>query len=741
MHKENTILRRNLTLSMVPVDDGILASVNGELKKLECDHKVLTEVLKKADKPAKYTDITEELVGKYEREEVEAFLDVLVDEGLFKAWDEGSPVGVKLRIVGEGRLTSFIKYELPADISVIETVSADEYLESDHKADGTVTLIVSEDNDIGTVVRLNEKLVKEENPFTMITVLYDKVLLGPSVVPWKSACIGCYYTHQLEQLNSVSESDLCFRDIEKLSHSVMPEKLPVDIGTYIKKALDEVRIISSKSALPSYVNKICEYDLRNCSRLKDISFPPTTACPCCNGMNKHVISYKEYRESTDDSLRFLSEEKILYKTGGFRSADADETEKLLDDVVERTGIEVTVEEAEDNPLAEVMPSFGASIKTNCNNKTPFIFQAINSQGKGLNPRQAYFSACFELFERLSARYYGDKRIIRATPGEVGCGGYSFDIVRAQRKRLDSEWDIDPEQEIDWVEARSVVSGKSKLVPASMVYLSNASFRSYENEISSTGLAAGATLEDAVLQGLFEVIEHDAWIMGQANRVVLPRIDIYSSKNEDLKALMREIEKLGFEIITRDYSNDLGFPVFRTWIVNRDDLEHYAVNGFGASLSAEITLERSVTEAVQSLIPEKDIDICDYGTVSEFESMYSYDSFYSLSYFVQKDINSDGPVKNMDEFGEVSFVSVHDMIDTVSQRIREVLGENSDILYADLTKDAIGVPVVRVIVEGDIQRTGDPIRALSRRTLEYPVVMGYSEKQAEIQELYLGPYPH
>ena len=743
MDKDGIVLQKNAALTMSPVNDGALIAVNGELKKIECDYPVLTEVLEKAEEPKSYDEIVEKLTGKYEREEVEIFLNVLIEEGLFDVCEKNGTEVIQVRMIGEGKLTEKIKNALPKDIRAEITMSAEEYLYEKDKKYAGITVIVSENYDIETILNLNQKLLREESMFTLVTFINDKVRLGPSVIPWKSACVGCFYTHQVEQLKAISDSEICFEDVMKLQHSCVGREAEECCTKYISDIAQEIRILSSGNGTPLFINRLFEYEAYTSSAPKVISFTPTTACPACSGMNKKYISYKDYtRKSRNRTSILLSGEKILYRTGGFRSVSAEETEKILSDTIERIGIDVTVEESYENPLSDVLPSFDASIKTSYKNKTPFILQAINSQGKGLNPKQAYFSACFELFERLSARYYGDKKIIRATPAEVGERGFDLDRIEIQKRILDKDFCIERSREIDWVEATSVITGNTKFVPASLVYLSNVSFRRIGNEISSTGLAAGAALEDAILQGLFEVIEHDAWIMGQANRVTLPRVDVYSSKNEKLKTLVRKIETLGYEVITRDYTNDLGFPVFRTWIVNRNDFEHYAVNGFGASLSAEIALERSVTEAVQSLIPEKDIDICDYGTVSEFESMYSYDSFYSLSYFVQKDINAGGEkIKKMDEYAELDFLSVKEMIDSVSDRIRSVLGEKSDILFVDLTKDFIGIPVVRVIIEGDIQRTGDPVRAVSRRTLSYPVYMGYGDKEASVEELYLGPYPH
>lgn len=87
------------------------------------------------------------------------------------------------------------------------------------------------------------------------------------------------------------------------------------------------------------------------------------------------------------------------------------------------------------------------------------------------------------------------------------------------------------------------------------------------------------------------------------------------------------------------------------------------------------------------------------------------------------------------------------IKTVDDAIREAINliqlklPGADILYVDLTKDGINIPATRVIITGDIQRLNIPPVSVSPRTLNFCINMGYANKPAEYQELYLGDYPH
>jgi len=68
----------------------------------------------------------------------------------------------------------------------------------------------------------------------------------------------------------------------------------------------------------------------------------------------------------------------------------------------------------------------------------------------------------------------------------------------------------------WEEATNIQNGAAKLIPRDLVWLVN---RLEDQplmylQMGSNGLAAGATMEDAILSGLYEIIERDAWTTHQ-----------------------------------------------------------------------------------------------------------------------------------------------------------------------------------------------------------------------------------
>ena len=81
----------------------------------------------------------------------------------------------------------------------------------------------------------------------------------------------------------------------------------------------------------------------------------------------------------------------------------------------------------------------------------------------------------------------------------------------------------------------------KVIPATMVFLSATNFRGKFVNATSSGLASGVVLVDAVLQGLLEIIKHDGWLIGQSNPVELPLIDYSTIANKKTLDVINKIE--------------------------------------------------------------------------------------------------------------------------------------------------------------------------------------------------------
>jgi len=297
--------------------------------------------------------------------------------------------------------------------------------------------------------------------------------------------------------------------------------------------------------------------------------------------------------------------------------------------------------------------------------------------------------------------------------------------------------FDPNTDMDWVVATSLTNSSKKLVPAFLAFMFDVELKGTLFGSSSNGAASAATLEDAILHALFEVIERDAFAMGNSNPYVLPILDYSDFPNKKITELVSNIRKMGYEVITRDYTNDIGIPVYRTWIVEPNNYSKYGYTGTGCHVLPEIALERSITEAIQTN------DTADFGGNAE-PSLFTQEvllnstvNLYNQHFLVNKDVL--GTTDRVSKFSKSNFEykSSYDLIKKVANQVKEKVG--GDVYYIDLTKPGTDIKVARVIITGDIQYLNTPMLSVSERTFDFGLKFGYSHKKPRYEELFMGMY--
>ena len=91
----------------------------------------------------------------------------------------------------------------------------------------------------------------------------------------------------------------------------------------------------------------------------------------------------------------------------------------------------------------------------------------------------------------------------------------------------------------------------------------------------------------------------------------------------------------------------------------------------------------------------------------------------------------GKTLDIGNYSVPRFNSVADAVKNAIAKIRKV-APNADIVFVNLTREAIGVPVVKVYVTNGLQWFGDPLLIPSQRLLG---------EKGKYEDLYLGSFPH
>ncbi len=226
-------------------------------------------------------------------------------------------------------------------------------------------------------------------------------------------------------------------------------------------------------------------------------------------------------------------------------------------------------------------------------------------GKGITKELANASAHAELMERLQAGKlgYGKLRFTdavmmdRQTLSE-NCDAYFERLANVATKFenqtvtaqqfIDACFDYDGNSSItEAVPFYSVTDDKMVYLPSQMMSLL----------FTATGNCAGNTAEEAIVQGISEIVERWNQRHFMCMDLVPPTIpDDYLKNYPVAYQTITEIRNAGYDVIVKDCSMETGYPVIATAVI--DKKKHAYHVHLGASPVFEIALGRSLTETFQ-----------------------------------------------------------------------------------------------------------------------------------------------
>ena len=241
-----------------------------------------------------------------------------------------------------------------------------------------------------------------------------------------------------------------------------------------------------------------------------------------------------------------------------------------------------------------------------------------SAGKGSTREQSRVSALCEAVERYSGTCCGDEIRIRKRFSDFGKGEEAIhpnDIQLFSDNQLDNAKSInakghpynivparlDPDAETDWTPVWSLTQQRHRYLPTSMLYSMPAEQRRPADLIAdSNGCAAGNTLEEAILQGFYELTERDAFAIWWYNRLRMPAVDLCSFDDEYLAAAPDQYARYERDLWMLDVTSDIGIPAFVA-LSNRPNAQtEDIIYGAGAHADPRIAALRAICELNQCL---------------------------------------------------------------------------------------------------------------------------------------------
>ena len=327
-------------------------------------------------------------------------------------------------------------------------------------------------------------------------------------------------------------------------------------------------------------------------------------------------------------------------------------------------------------------------------------------GKGITKEHAKASAMMEGFERYSAEKQTDDEVVVATIDEISDFGEHIDPVSLNLPKELEKKGID-DISIEWTVSKDIISGDSFYIPTNAVYHPYLHDNNVQSLFKSNtnGLASGNILEEAILHGMLEVIERDAWSIFELTHKNYAQIDLESIESETVNDIISKFESEGIKIKLMDFTADIKIP---TIAASADDTVTKDAGlltlGMGTHLDPEVAMLRALTEVAQSRATQingarEDTVRADFAREAGYERMKRINKYY----FRDEDEKID-----LKDIENKSTSSITKDIEIVKDEL--MANDIGRILYVDLTRPELDVSVVRVIIPEMEVYALDPSRA-------------------------------
>ena len=278
----------------------------------------------------------------------------------------------------------------------------------------------------------------------------------------------------------------------------------------------------------------------------------------------------------------------------FKDAVPKETVKRIRNILQENSVTVTEE-------------FGDSGIKNCYS----LRLSVNgiddgTNGKGVTETLARASAYAELMERLQSdnliyqsnahTRFSDAKQLNKAELLSECGKY-FDIIAKSNPKSNGTLTT-----ADEIAELCILYGNgesAKVIP--YLNITNGEMTCFPTDLtrlySTTGLAAGNSIEEALVQGLSEIFERHCKLRIMREKIVPPAIsDDYLKQYPDTYETIEAIRDAGYDVTVKDCSLDTPFPVLAALLVDKRTHSYHV--HLGCHPIFEIALRRTLTETFQ-----------------------------------------------------------------------------------------------------------------------------------------------
>jgi ribosomal protein S12 methylthiotransferase accessory factor len=325
----------------------------------------------------------------------------------------------------------------------------------------------------------------------------------------------------------------------------------------------------------------------------------------------------------------------------------------------------------------------------------------------------------------------------------------------------------PDVPTHWVHGWSMAEGRTLAVPEHVAYwgpVGQAHEQTSPRFVyeSSNGCGLGNSLEEAILYGLFEVAERDAFLMAWYARTPLGRVAV-PPEDALVVHLADTLDVLGYELMLFDATNDFGIPVVLTLVLHRDPTSPapHALFAAGAHPDPREAIRSAAIEVAVNVFSMTDLARRDpaqldrgrlLAMLSEPELVQTLDDHMTLHTLAEARgrydflLSGAGEPRPWHEVWPDQPRPVADLGEFLTDLAGRLARESMDVIVVDQSfpaiRDRLGLHAAKVIVPGALPMTFGHLHRRTRgvpRLLEVPWRLGRLPECLDYDELPFDPH--
>jgi len=588
---------------------------------------------------------------------------------------------------------------------------------------------------------VNKTCLHNSIPWIPVYHMEEEGFIGPLTVSKEGPCFNCFQIRLLNNSEHLEEdkvfNDYLFKNGHNIKHNI-PHFYAEVLSRF---TVLEIINFLSKVKTSSTVGNVFIQNFETFSG----GLHPVMKVPSCLFCNKKPSETQSIITLKLEEQNTWSELLNTDSTNSDNTTLIEEMEKLVD---EKTGILKRSLQSNTSRYLNLFGTYGWLVIGSSPNRLQKPHDFIFSGGTGETYEDAKCSALVEAIERYCCESQSEN-IIMATYREVKKHAMNpRDVALYSEKQYSMEnfpWKrFSDDSKISWTSGFNLITKEALLVPTDFVYTGYG-----QDELcseTSNGAAAHTSKVEAILRGIFELIERDGIMIMWFNRLPMPKISLDTLPPE-MFSMVKKVNDFGFDVIIQNITTDLEIPAFCVFLVNRLKKKPAMISGAGCHINPKIAIMKGLREAVRFFAdylshPERyeQIKILSFDEIrsplEHGELYYDPEMLKQLDFIIESN--------NYQNFSEIKDLSKKDPKENLRLCLDIFRKKKMDVIAVDCTSVDIvntGLYVVKMIIPG-MQPIGFGMRNQKlggRRLYNVPMKLGYSKRPTREEELNMIPH--